>query len=162
MIRPLDEQAARAVLSNLREWDRKEAIAGLGPDFFEPAVKLLLEQDHGWSYSLKDEPVAVVGGSTHGDTFDLFMLATPKFVKARLGLTRFSISTIMPTFADSTASRAECLSDPGHVDAHNWMRRLGGQPVEYLIGIGRQGEDMVRWRWTREDVHPYRRRNAVG
>lgn len=162
MIRPLDEQAARAVLSNLGEWGKREAAAGYGPDFVEPIVAVALQQARGWTYSLNGEPVAVSGATIRGDLLSHFTLATPKLLTRRLGLTRFVVSTIMRSFADSTASRAECLSVPGNATVHEWLKRLGGQPVEYMTGVGRQGEDMVRWRWIREDVSSRHGRRSSG
>ena len=152
MIRPLTRKTARKVLDNLREWDKKEVVAGFGPKFRKEALETVMGQHHGWSYSLNNVPVAIIGGSFFGDRYVAYMLATKNFPKISPGLTRAAISTIMPIVADSTVSRAECLSLPGHHEAHGWLRRLGAKPVELMTGAGRQGEDLLRWRWTRDDV----------
>lgn len=158
MIRPLDKKTARKVLDNLREWDKKEVIAGCGLKFRKEALATLMAQHHKWSYSLNNVPVAVIGGSFFDDLYMAYMLTTDRFPKISPGLTRAVVSTIMPIVADSPASRAECLSLPGHHEAHGWLRRLGAKPVELVTGIGRQGEDFIRWRWTRDDVYG---RNAI-
>lgn len=154
-LRPLTEPAARHVIENLREWDRLETIAGFGPNFIDQAVECALQQQHRWSYGPKeDRPVAIVGGSCHGNAYIAYMLATNEFPSISPGLTRETLSVIVPTIiAESAASRAECFSLPGHTKAHGWLRKLGAKPVELVTGMGRQNEDLVRWRLEFRDVH---------
>jgi hypothetical protein len=160
---PLDEGAARQVLENLSPTSRREAIATWGPDFVEPAVTALMGHGHRFAYCRDGEAQATFAGSLLGDVYFAFLLFADGFPAISPHLSKFVTATIIPAVADSPASRAESLSLTDTTTSHRWLRRLGAKPVEYLPGFGRQGEDVILWRWVREDEFGWRwRRDRLG
>lgn len=160
---PLDEAAARHVIENLSATGRREMVATHGPDYVEPAIASLLNgQDHAFAYKRGGEAQAVFAGKRYGEVYFAFLLFTDRFPAISPRLSKFVTATIMPAVADSPASRAESLSLTDTVKAHGWLRRLGAKPVRFMPGVGRQGEDVILWRWVREHELGWRRgRNGL-
>lgn len=159
MIAPLTAEKALFVVTNADEMGKKELKASFGADYEPGALRSIALQDHQWVYERESEPVAVILGRYYadGDVYVPWLIKTPKFPRISSNLTRFVKNTIIDTVADSPASRAESFSLAENVKSHGWLRLLGAKPVEYHPGFGRQGEDVIRWRWTRDDVSRWRR-----
>lgn len=161
---PLDEPAARHVIENLTATGRREMIATHGPDYIEPAIAALLNVDHAYAYRRGGEPQGVFAGKFYtlgaDSVYLAFVLFTDRFPAISPCLSKFVTGAIMPLVADSPASRAESLSLTDTTTSHGWLRRLGAKPVGFLPGFGRQGEDVILWRWVRDDELGWRRRRT--
>lgn len=161
MIVPLDAEKAAAVVDNADEWGRRELVAAFGPDYRAAALESLANVAHGWAYLRQERPTALLAGRFMGDIYTPWMLFTPEFPRISPQLTGFVLRVIVPLIADSAVSRAESLSLADNVKSHGWLGRFGAKPVEFLPGYGRQGEDVVRWCWTRDNVSVQSRRRRT-
>ena len=158
---PLDEAAARHVVENLSATGQREMAATHGPDYVEPTIASLLNgQDHAFAYKRGGEAQGVFVGKRYGEVYFAFLLFTDRFPALSPHLSKFVTATIMPAVADSPASRAESLSLTDTHTAHGWLRRLGAKPVQFMPGVGRQGEDAILWRWVRDDEFGFQRRRG--
>ena len=68
-------------------------------------------------------------------------------------MTRHIIRVMMPSLAIAKAHRAEARSAASHIEAHNWLERLGATREAPLRGYGRNGEDFILFAWHLESLN---------
>lgn len=137
------------VVSNMREWDRREIFATEWLD--DPADYARTVCKYGsFAWVAGDsEPIAVIGArAMWPGVWAPWMFATDAFPRISIGLTRFVRNNMIPSLRQTGAHRAHCLSMVGHEQAHRWLRLLGAEPEgDPLIGWGRNREDFQVFVW---------------
>lgn len=155
----LKYEDALYICQNLREQDAAEAFAVMWGD--SPADLARASAQWGpyafCSKTDEGEPVAMIGASeTWPGRWQVWMLATDKFDKIGLSLTKWVLRVMIPQLFDELGlHRGEAQSLSTHTVAHRWMEHLGAVKESTLRGFGRKGEDFVTYVWsegTRRDV----------
>lgn len=147
---PLNVRDLIYIVSNLREWDRREIFATRwNDDVFDLARDSLNAGDLSWVAG-KENPIAAMGAfQMWPGVWQAWMYATPEFPQIGLSLTRFSVREILPRILERGAHRMECRSIEGHDDAHDWLERLGAFRESETGNFGRNGETFFTYAWTR-------------
>lgn len=161
--RALTEADARHIATNMREYDRKEVVAELGPDFVEELVgRLTLPGGIVYAFGI-DQPIAFVGARpyTAPDVWCASMLATDEWPKVAAGVSAFVVNELIPLLYKFNIRRVECYSVLGHVEAHRWLRWLGAKPKGIRPTLGKRGEKFIRFTWERASVCPRNHRQSA-
>ena len=96
------------------------------------------------------EPVAAWGASEiRPQCWNVWMFATDKWSKVALSVTRDLKKTIIPTFIDVGAVRADCWSMDGHDVAHRWLEVLGAVRECSVEDYGPTRKTFHCYSWTR-------------
>lgn len=140
------------VAQNMREKDREEIFATRWDDSAQDvAADVVASGPFNWVAFNGGEPVAVVGAAPlWPGVWSVHMFATEAFGGIAISLTKFVRRVMIPALTESGAHRAQCDSLVGHEKAHYWLEALGARQEGVLRGYGRQGEDFVRYVWSKE------------
>lgn len=139
------------VAINMREWDRREAVAlrfdddplGLATEAAE------LGRQVGWVAGL-DRPIAAFGCyMMWPGVWSLWLIATDEFRHIGISMTKLITRSILPMLWDAGAHRLEARSMEGHTDAQRWLEVIGAKKEATLKGYGRGGEDYHVFTWER-------------
>lgn len=81
--------------------------------------------------------------------WNMGLIATDKFDKIHLSLTRLIIKSIIPVLDNAGAHRVEAQSIAGYSSVHNWLKFLGLEEESVIKGYGKNGEDFVNFAYVR-------------
>lgn len=159
--RPLDYESVLYVADRMRVADRHEIAAAREPfDTVSLTRDCLAVRGFAWVAGL-EQPIAVVGAAPqHPGVWNCWMFATDEFRRIGLGMTKFAHRVILPALAQSGCRRAQCFSQEGHLEAHEWLKSLGAVEESRMPGYGKSGETFCCFRLllgASSDVH-FRRR----
>lgn len=142
------------VAQNLRERDRVELFATRFTD--DPdgiAHDAVRSGNFRWGAYLDGEPVAMFGGFPRWPgVWTMWAYGTDKWPSVVRAITRFGLNFIAPALYHAGAHRMDALSYAGHDDARQWLQFLGAEAEFTLEKWGKNGEDFVCYRMTREGV----------
>lgn len=144
-INPLEYESVLYVADRMRRKDREEIAATREPFDTVALTRDCLAIPHfAWVTGREEAPIAVVGAvPLHPGVWSCWMFATDEFPKIRIGMTKFARHVIVPALAQSGCRRAQCLSDEGHVEAHEWLKALGAVEESRMLGYGKSGETFI-------------------
>lgn len=140
---------------NMRERDYEECSA---LSFCENRHELAEEIARSWSTS---ETTIICGTKEIGGiavftymplrkgVWNMGLVATDKFNKIHLSLTKLIIKSIIPTLDKAGAHRVEAQSIAGYSSVHNWLKFLGLEQESVIKGYGKNGEDFVNFAYVR-------------
>lgn len=145
------------VACNMRECDRQEIFATRWSDdplslvestLFTAGITFV-----GWH---NDEPTAVYGAKPFWpNVWTVFCYATDNFNKISIGLTRHCRNAIIPWLRVNGAHRAQAQSIATHVEAHRWLKLIGGYEESRLPRYGKNGEDFIMFAWSPESCRAW-------
>ena len=146
-----------AVTRNLRERDRAEIFAtrwGEDPD--ELARDTVASGAFRWGAYLGLRPVAMIGAMPRWPgVWSVWAYGTDEWPRVALTLTKHAKRFMIPALLYSGAARrVDCHALETHVQAREWMRRLGGKEGNRLDGYGKNGEDFVEYVWYGVQTKP--------
>jgi hypothetical protein len=74
----------------------------------------------------------------------MMLFATEDFFRIGLGITRFTVKTMMPRLEAAGVHRFEAASLAGYTEVHEWLVTLGlNAETEPLLNFGKNGEAFV-------------------
>lgn len=138
------------VLYNLNPADEAETVCQIDPAVPRShlAYGLLMSGDN-FAVRIDDQPVAVFGTSPlNRCTLSVWALGTSRMRKALPALWRFMVDEHLPRMADDGFRYMEARSITTHVEAHRWLRWLGGQVLGGPHEFGRNRETFLLFRWS--------------
>jgi hypothetical protein len=142
------------VTSNLRERDRQEIFAL----YFNESPEEVARDAVGcgefrWGAYLDGEPVAMFGGYPRWPgVWSMWAYGTDKWPHVVRAITRQAVSFIVPAIYHSGAHRMDAFAYAGHTDARQWLQYLGADLEFRLEKWGKNCEDFVCYRMTREGM----------
>ena len=140
------------ILDNLRERDRQEIYATRWDEDADAlANELCAMGEFRWAAYLDGRPVAAIGAAPRWPgVWSVWAFGTDDWNKVILTLTRHVRDFMIPAIHYSGFHRADCLALETHEDARKWLTFLGGEQEEKLDNWGKNGENFVVYRWSRE------------
>jgi hypothetical protein len=147
---PVEARGALHVISNMREWDRREIFATRTED---DDIRLLEDvlalPAPAWMAS-KGEPIALFGCvPLWPGVWSMWFFATDNLHQIGIGVTRVIIKAIVPMLWEGGAHRLECRSMEGHTQAQDWLEVIGARRECTLRRFGREGEDFHVYVWEK-------------
>lgn len=145
----IEREPLAFIVANLREWDRREIFATRWDDDEAAFVDDFLSRPAmGHIFGL-ERPIGVIGARPlWPGAWAAFMFATDEFAKVGKGLTKRAIRRIIPGVVRAGCHYATAASLEGHLEAHAWIRALGGRPRTILNHYGRNRENFVLFEWN--------------
>lgn len=151
---PLQRQDLEFVARNMRAASRHEVFACRKDDSVEKLIAELLEigSPHQWSFGL-DEPIYV--GGIYEDTPGHWLswgFATDRFDEIAIPLTKAIRRDILLPLLERGFTCLETCGLGGYPDIARWMKFLGAKQHAIAHGYGKNGEDVIVYRWEPGDV----------
>lgn len=130
------------VVRNMREKDRQEIMATRFSEEPEDlATDAMMSEKFAWQWMYGINPVGVMGAlPLWPGMWSVWMFATDDFPFVSFSMTRFARLVIVPTLRRH-AHRVECRTMETHVEAHKWLKFLGGEQESILKNYGKNGEN---------------------
>ena len=148
----LSAPAVTHVITNMREWDRREIFATkfYGREGEQLHEAVMNAGPVSWVAYHEMEPVAVFGcAPMWPGVWSMWFFATDSLPKIGMGVTKLIIRYIVPMLWEGGAHRLECRSMEGHVEAQRWLETIGATREATLHGYGREGEDFHVYTWEK-------------
>lgn len=140
------------VLLNLRKRDQEEIFATRkNSDAAALARDLRVMGGYRWGAYLDGAPIAMIGMVERWPgVWSMWAFGTDDWPRAIIALTRLARWTMLTTIHKAGFHRADCLALETHDDARKWLTALGAEHETTLDKWGKNGENFVVYRWTRE------------
>jgi hypothetical protein len=151
---------------NMRESDRVECFSQF-PRTSSRELGYALGTEEGAQIAYYDgDPCMVFGVSPMCQVgLSVWAIGTNHCKRVVPAVTRCFVNEIIPAKMYEGYRWMEARSWIDHVDAHDWMKRLGAEPRLLLKDYGNDGEDFILFRWTRDawyrsGVNKWKQRHA--
>lgn len=154
MILPLSVESVRHVARNMRESDRREIFATRWNEDPDELARGVAAAPIGAVFATLRRPVEAVAvvvafeAWPHVHTAGLF--ATRRWHEVALQTLRWIKLEMMPLMWAQGAIRVECHSIADHHQAHRLLRHLGRTREDPVPCFGKNGENFIRFAWTRD------------
>lgn len=151
---PLRREALEFIVKNMRAASRHETFACRDNDSEEKLIEELLaiKSDYQWSFGL-DEPI--YAGGIYEDKpghWVSWAVSTDRFPEIAIPLTKAIRRDILLPLLDRGFTVLETCGLGGYPDIARWMKFLGAKQYGTAHGYGKNGEDVILYRWEPSDV----------
>lgn len=152
VLKPVTRSAVEYLCWNMREIDRAE-IFGIrshsDPSVLAKETAIIASYGKAIVIDVDNRPAAILGVSPMwAGVWSAWSFGTDQWTRAAPALTRYGLKHIGP-YLRSRAHRLQCESRVDHLEAHQWLRRLGAVEEGYLTGYGRDGSDYILFAWRK-------------
>lgn len=156
LVEPPTRDELVSVAMAMRHRDLMEMQALMGTEGRIPTAEALVAR---WEpflptlmcAKLPGEPVAVgLVICPRPNVATIGMIATGRFNRVAVGLTRFLLRVLFPALRAEGIHRIDCLSMDGHEEAHRWLRVLGLREEGRVAGMGSNGEAFHYFAWVND------------
>lgn len=149
------------IASRLREDDRQEAEAQIGPVHFIDFAAMHL-RDRAYVVLLDGNPEAAFGaGRIMGQhLWAAWSWGGPRMARCLPAITRFVRADMVPDLLEQSAWRVEARALASHTGARLWLPRMGATERCELPNYGVNGETFILYEWTRDHVPLLQARHA--
>lgn len=153
-VKPANLRDLSYVASHMRASDRAEVECQID-EWSAVNVAALSLRDYAYVVELDGNPEAAFGcGQVRRGYWIAWSWGTARSWRCLPTIVSFITGTLQPAVYAAGAFRVEARALASHVQARNFLERIGGRFRCELPGYGKNGETFILYDWTRETYVP--------
>jgi hypothetical protein len=156
-LRPINHKDMTYIAENMRAADRREIFATRAAEdigrLVDDCMAFSAQNSAYATIACLERPIAVIGAAeVWPGVYDVWSFGTNEFKRVGFAMTKWVRKVLIPSLVKVGAHRVHCRSIEGHVEAHEWLKMLGAEPMHTLKAWGKGREDFLLFEWHIEDV----------